>query len=136
VPDLLDFEVVRLDDSKTGMPRWQVTGRVVDSSDQSVERLAFTGKAPFTLPDAISLLPPDEQDEIARDVAMRLMMRSHDELVARSESEDEQAVKAELEQRAEASTEHVAAVEEALKDVSLPAKPVGIEWVVEAEVRR
>jgi len=64
VPDLVDFTVTPIANATISVPRWTISGKVVNSKNQATVIQDFTGVNALTFPNVLSNLTAAERDEL------------------------------------------------------------------------
>jgi hypothetical protein len=62
--DLVSFDITRLANASLSVPRWQVTGKIVDSKTQQTVLADFTGANQVIFPTILGQLSNARQDEL------------------------------------------------------------------------
>jgi hypothetical protein len=64
MPDLVQFGITRLANASLSVPRWQVSGQIVDSKTQQTVLADFTGGNAVIFPTILGQLSNARQDEL------------------------------------------------------------------------
>lgn len=64
MPDLINFSITRLANASLSVPRWQVSGQIVDSQTQQTILADFTGANQVIFPTILGQLSNARQDEL------------------------------------------------------------------------
>ena len=71
--DAIEFEIVRIAPAQMTVPRWQISGKLVESDDHGVVYRDFTGANVQFFPNVLGSLAPAEQDRWVNSVVMDLL---------------------------------------------------------------
>jgi len=75
VPDLVDFTVTPIANATISVPRWTISGKVVNSKNQATVLQDFTGANALTFPNVLSNLTAAERDEFVRDSCLWILRK-------------------------------------------------------------
>ena len=64
MPDLKDFTITRIANASVIVPRWQLSGQLVDSQTQETVLADFTGANVVNFPGVLTTLTAAQQDEL------------------------------------------------------------------------
>lgn len=73
--DLLNYSVVRLAAASLTVPRWQISGQIVSSVNQSQILQDFTGANAVVFPNILGNLTNNQQDDWVEHIMLDLIQR-------------------------------------------------------------
>jgi hypothetical protein len=73
MPDLLEFSVTRIAPASMSVPRWTISGKIVDSKNQGLVLQDFTGGNTVTFPNVLGQLTNAQQDRLVEMIVRQIL---------------------------------------------------------------